>query len=177
MCLLERQTPFFSPPGVWDRLQQYLSLNKQAIHPRQRRTACLSACCIFSEWGSSDREPPQATCSLHISHALLKPPIEELGHNNHDPVSKKNLYMNKCLQWLEMIRQDRATSNYVCGEVIWRAVSQQQSVQNLETQLVSQVLELSTADLLMIRVRFGIQDDDSGSISVFFNVEGMYFQY
>lgn len=39
-------------------------------------------------------------------------------------------------------------------------MSQQRSVQNLETQMVSQVLELSTADLLMIRVRFGIQDDD-----------------
>lgn len=40
-----------------------------------------------------------------------------------------------------MIRQKGVASNCVGGEDIWRAVSQQQSVQNLETQMVSQVLE------------------------------------
>ncbi len=86
MCLLERQTPSFSPPGVWDSLQQYLSLNKQAIHAKQRRTACLSACCIFSGWESSEREPPQSSCFVNIlccyciSNAWLKSSIEGLEH-------------------------------------------------------------------------------------------------
>lgn len=43
---------------------------------------------------------------------------------------------------IEMIRQKGVASNCVGGEVIRRAVSQQQSVQNLETQMVSEVLEL-----------------------------------
>lgn len=43
---------------------------------------------------------------------------------------------------IEMMRQKGVTSNCDVGEVIWRAVSQQHSVQNLETQMVSQVLEL-----------------------------------
>lgn len=40
MCLLERQTPSFSPTGVWDGIQQYLSLNKQAFQA-DRGKACL----------------------------------------------------------------------------------------------------------------------------------------
>lgn len=147
MCLLERQTPSFSPPGVWDSLQQYLSLNKQAIHAKRRRTACLSACCIFSEWENSEREPPQSSCFVNIlccyciSNAWIKSPIEGLEHHNHNPVSNNNLHMNKFLYWNDW---NKTGVIFICvgAEVIWRAVSQQQRVQNLETQMVSQVLQL-----------------------------------
>lgn len=43
---------------------------------------------------------------------------------------------------IELMSWKGVTSNCVLGEVIWKAVSQQQSVRNLETQMVSQVLEI-----------------------------------
>lgn len=43
---------------------------------------------------------------------------------------------------IELMSQKGVISDCTGGDVIWRAVSQQQSVRNLDTQMVSQVFEI-----------------------------------
>lgn len=77
MCLLERQTPFFSPPGVWDGLQQYLSLNKTGHSQRAAEglRACLPAASLVGEEALTVFV--NFLCCSCVSHARPEPLTSE----------------------------------------------------------------------------------------------------
>lgn len=84
MCLLERQTPSFSPPGVWDRLQAVLEL-EQTGHSRRaaKACACPPAASLVGEEAPNQSNHHGFVNILRCSCIRHEQPIEALEDYNH----------------------------------------------------------------------------------------------